>query len=133
MSTSLRSQLVRTSAAFPSAAFVSAAFTLAAFTLADPASSQICPDFGSQPVAAAIEAAPTSLGCNGAPGWPSWHLLTPAHREPMHHVGFTPGHAREVPRILVAYACTGWLVVPVLPVHVRTMGYVIDQPEEPCS
>lgn len=117
MTTSLRSPLVR---------------ALAVLALGAAASAQACPDFGSQPVAATIEAAPTSLGCAGAPGWPSWHLLTPAHREPMPHAGFTPGQAREMPRVLVAYACTGWLFVPVLPVQVVTMGYVIDQPETPC-
>jgi hypothetical protein len=92
-----------------------------------------CFDSGSAPVAASIEASPFLLGCSTAPTWPVWHLLTPGHRTPAPHPGFAPGQAQALPRFLVRYRCTGWLLLPVLPDHVRTMGYVIDQPEHPCG
>jgi hypothetical protein len=37
------------------------------------------------------------------------------------------------PRVIVLYRCTGFLLLPVVPVHVLTMGYVIDQPEIACA
>lgn len=92
-----------------------------------------CYHFGSHPVAASIEASPTVLGCATAPNWPHWHLFTPGHREPGPHRGFNPGQAHALPRILVAYRCTGFLLLPVVPAHVRTMGYVVDQPEYACA
>ena len=92
-----------------------------------------CFDRGSVPVAATIEPSPFVLGCSAAPSWPTWHLLTPGHRAPAPHPGFAPGDARGLPRLLVSYRCTGWLLVPVLPDRVRSMGYVIDQPEHPCA
>ncbi|MBM4061960.1 MAG: hypothetical protein FJ265_12825 [Planctomycetes bacterium] len=93
-----------------------------------------CPGFGSVPVPALVEAGPPLPSCPGCPpAWPLWHLFTPGHRAPAPHAGFRPGDARELPRLLVAYRCTGFLLVPVLPVRVRTMGYVIDQPEAPCG
>ena len=92
-----------------------------------------CFHFGSTPIAATWEAGPIPLGCNGAPTWPSWHLFTPAHRAPSPHAGFNPGSATPRPRVIVLYRCTGFLLLPVVPVHVRTMGYVIDQPEIACS
>jgi hypothetical protein len=85
------------------------------------------------PVAAAVQAGPPLAGCAAAAGWPAFHLLTPAHRAPAPHTGFAPGDARELPRLLVAYRCTGFLLVPIVPIRVRTMGYVIDQPEHPCG
>ncbi|HEX6810143.1 MAG TPA: hypothetical protein VF384_00845 [Planctomycetota bacterium] len=92
-----------------------------------------CADFGSTPVAATFEAGPIPLGCTGAPHWPSWHLFTPAHRAPSPHPGFHPGSASPRPRVIVVYRCTGFLLLPVVPVGVHTMGYVIDQPEIACS
>ncbi len=92
-----------------------------------------CHHRGSRPVPASVEASPFPLGCPAAPTWPYWHLFTPAHREPAVHTGFDPGSAEERKRVLVAYQCTGLLLVPVVPVHVRAMGYVIDQPEIACS
>jgi hypothetical protein len=92
-----------------------------------------CYDFGSVPVAASCEPCPAALGCAGAPQWPLWHLLTPAHRQPAPHAGFGPGDAAARQRLLVEYRCTPFLLLPVVPVRVRTMGYVIDQPEIPCA
>ena len=92
-----------------------------------------CPDFGSTPVAASVTASPLPLRCPVAADWPQWHLLTPGHRAPAPHPGFTPGDARALPRLLVRYRCTGWLLVPVVPAGVAFSGYVIDQPERPCS
>lgn len=92
-----------------------------------------CFDFGSVPVAASWQASPSSLGCGTLPNWPQWHLFTPAHRAPAPHVGFAPRDARELPRILVHYRCTGLLLIPVVVDRVRYMGYVIDQPEVPCG
>ena len=91
-----------------------------------------CYHFGSTPQPAQLEASPFPLGCPGATQWPSWHLWTPAHREPGPHQGFAPGNASELPRWLVHWRCTGWLLLPVVPDRLRTMGYVIDQPEMPC-
>jgi len=92
-----------------------------------------CHHRGSRPVPATVEASPFPLGCPAAPTWPYWHLFTPAHREPAVRIGFDPGSAEAKKRMLVAYQCTGLLLVPVVPVHVRAMGYVIDQPEIACS
>jgi hypothetical protein len=92
-----------------------------------------CFDFGSHPQPALLEVAPFALGCAAAPTWPSWHLWTPAHREPGPHVGFAPGNAVELPRWLVHWRCTGWLLLPVVPDRIRSLGYVIDQPEQPCG
>lgn len=91
-----------------------------------------CPDFGSLPMPATITPSPLPLGCAAAPMAPQWHLLTPPHRAPGAHTGFTPGNAHALPRLLVRYRCTGFLLLPVVPIEVRTMGYVLDQPEYPC-
>jgi len=91
-----------------------------------------CFHFGSHFVPAAVVAAPMTLGCAGAPDWPAWHLLVPAHHEPGPHQGFAPGNATARPCLLVAWRCTGFLLLPVLPWRVTTNGYVIDQPETPC-
>lgn len=98
-----------------------------------PLPAQTCFHFGSTPVPATVQPGPLLAGCPAAAGWPAWHLWTPPHRAPAPHAGFAPGDARELPRVLVAYRCTGFLLVPVVPVQVRTMGYVIDQPESPCA
>ncbi|MEO6597653.1 MAG: hypothetical protein ABIP94_23155 [Planctomycetota bacterium] len=92
-----------------------------------------CYHFGSTPMAATWEASPGLLDCAAAPSWPQWHLFTPAHRAPGPHQGFNPGNAQARPRVLIAYRCTGFLLVPVVPVHIRWMGYVIDQPEIACA
>jgi hypothetical protein len=92
-----------------------------------------CPGFGSLPMPATITASPVPLGCTAAPNAPQWHLLTPGHRQPAPHAGFTPGNAHALPQLLVRYRCTGLLLVPVLPIGIRTMGYVLDQPEYPCA
>lgn len=98
-----------------------------------PVRAQACPDQGSVPTPARVEASPLPLGCAAAQGWPQWHLFTPAHRAPAPHAGFTPGNAAAHPRILVAWRCTGWLLVPVVPTHLTTMGYVLDRTETPCA
>jgi len=98
-----------------------------------PLFAQVCANAGSLPRAASVEAGPFALGCAGAPQWPCWHLLTPAHREPAPHVGFRPGNASAWPRVLVSYQCTGWLLVPVVPTGIATMGYVLDRGEQACS
>ena len=93
---------------------------------------QSCPNFGSQLVPASWSAAPVSLACPGGGAWPAWLLFTPRHRAPTPHMGFRPGTARERPALLLRYACTGFLFKPVALVRVRTMGYVVDMPEESC-
>lgn len=97
------------------------------------ARAQACYGIGSVSLPAAVQAGPSLLACPNAPNWPVWHLWTPGHRAPAPHPGFNPGNARELPRLLVTYRCTGFLLVPILPAHVRTLGYVIDQPEVPCD
>jgi len=92
-----------------------------------------CYHFGSMPRPATWERSPSLLGCTNAPAWPDWHLFTPAHRAPAPHAGFNPGNAHELPRVIVLYRCTGYLLVPVVIVRVRTMGWVIDQPEIACA
>jgi hypothetical protein len=100
---------------------------------ADTLRAQTCYHQGSMPVPAQLVASPLPLGCPGAPDWPAWHLFTPAHRAPAPHAGFNPGDACPLPRLIVVYHCTGLLLLPVLPVRVHTMGYVIDQPELACA
>lgn len=97
------------------------------------APAQGCPGQGSLPRAAQWEPAPFALGCAQAPGWPAWHLRTPAHREPAPRPGFAPGDATALPRWLVTWRCTGWLLLPVVPQSLATMGYVLDRPELPCG
>lgn len=92
-----------------------------------------CSGFGSTPVPASITDAPLPLGCRTAPTAPQWRLFTPAHRQPAPHAGYDPGNAHALPRLIVRYRCTGLLLVPVVPVGIRTMGYVIDQPEYACA
>lgn len=94
---------------------------------------QTCWHQGSVPMPAQVDVAPTTLGCAGAAQWPHWHLFTPAHREPAPHAGFNPGNAQALPCVLVSWRCTGWLLVPVLPAGVQTMGYVVDRPEHACG
>ena len=101
--------------------------------LAPTARAQSCYDFGSHPIAASVTPGPVLPPCPGAPGWPAFHLWTPAHREPGGHPGYAPGDAVELPRWLVTWRCTGFLLVPVVPRQVRTMGYVLDQPEFVCG
>lgn len=109
-------------------------FGCAAVATAQRAAAQTpCYDLGSVWRPAAWEASPALLGCAQAPNWPAWHLFTPPHREPMPMPGYNPGNATALPRMIVRYACTGLLLVPVVPVQVRTMGYVIDQPRLACA
>jgi hypothetical protein len=35
--------------------------------------------------------------------------------------------------VIVRYRCTGLLLLPVLPVSIRTSGYVLDQAEHACA
>ena len=101
--------------------------------LARPTVAQVCPAYGSTPIAATWTPAPVSLGCLGAPAWPQWHLYTPRHRAPnAHRPGFRPGVARQRGALLVPYACTGLLLAPIALQRVRVMGYVVDLPEHPC-
>jgi hypothetical protein len=92
-----------------------------------------CYHFGSVPTAAQWQRSPTLLACPHAPTWPEWHLFTPAHRAPAPHTGFNPGNAVELPRLIVTWRCTGFLFAPVVIDRVRTMGYVVDQPELACA
>ncbi|MFY9345842.1 MAG: hypothetical protein WAT39_25345 [Planctomycetota bacterium] len=114
----------------PSFLAVAAACTFAAALAPLPA--QTCWGQGSVPVAASIEPGPLLLGCAASPGWPQWHLFTPAHRAPAPHPGFNPGDATARSRLLVAYRCTGFLLVPVVPVRITVMGYVLDRDEIAC-
>lgn len=97
------------------------------------APAQACPGQGSLPRAARLEPAPFALGCAQAPVWPAWHLWTPPYREPASRPGFTPGDATALPRWFVTWRCTGWLLLPVAPQSLATMGYVLDRPEWPCG
>jgi hypothetical protein len=92
-----------------------------------------CPHFGSTPVPATVTDSPVPLDCRMAPHAPQWRLFTPGHREPAPHAGYEPGNAHALPQVIVRYRCTGLLLVPVLPAGIRTMGYVIDQPEHLCA
>ncbi|GAB4137882.1 MAG: hypothetical protein Fur0037_03300 [Planctomycetota bacterium] len=90
-----------------------------------------CLQQGSEMVGAQIESGPL-LGCSAAPSWPYWHLVTPPHRAVVPKSGFTQGTARMLPRLFVHWRCTGFLLLPVLPDRIRTMGYVFDVEEVPC-
>jgi hypothetical protein len=92
-----------------------------------------CSGFGSMPVPATVTASPLPLGCSTAPLAAQWQLFTPGHRAPAPHPGFDPGHAHALPRVIVRYRCTGLLLLPVLPVSIRTSGYVLDQAEHACA
>lgn len=104
-------------------------FLLAGATAA--ARAQHCPNQGTQLRAATVESGP-ALGCAGASAAPSWHLLVPPHRAVVPKVGFRQGDARAVPRLLVRYRCTGWLLFPVALDGVAVSGYVLDVDEAPC-
>lgn len=99
--------------------------------LASAARAQVCYDRGCAPVAAFWEAGP-DMGCAQAPGWPWWHMHTPEHHVLVAKPGFRPGDTRALPRILIAYRCTGWLLLPVVVDRVRVMGQVLDTAERPC-
>ncbi len=92
-----------------------------------------CYGLGSTLRPAQWEASPALLGCAQAPQWPAWHLFTPPHRELTPMPGFNPGDATALPRVIVRYACTGFLLLPVVPVEVRAMGYVVDTPRIACA
>ena len=109
------------------------AVALSSISFAAAVAQTTCPHLGSTPIAASWTSSPLPLGCPAAPAWPAWHLFTPAHRAPVVHPGFAPRNAIALPRLLIAYQCTGFFLLPVVPVHVRTMGYVIDRPETPCA
>lgn len=91
-----------------------------------------CRDQGSQLVPMTRDSGPL-LGCAGAPSWPYWHLWTPPHREVVQKPGFVQGDAHALPRLFVHYRCTGFLLLPVVPDQVRTMGYVLDVDEQRCA
>lgn len=91
-----------------------------------------CYGFGSVPTPSSWQAGPPLQSCPFAPNHPAWRLYTPGHRAPAPHPGFNPGDAWPLPRVIVTYRCTGLLLVPIVPSRIRTMGYVIDQPEMPC-
>ena len=91
-----------------------------------------CYGFGSIPTPSNWQAGPMLQSCPFAPNHPAWWLYTPGHRAPAPHPGFHPGDAWPLPRVIVTYRCTGFLLVPIVPNRIRTMGYVIDQPELPC-
>ena len=108
--------------------------SLAALALAAGGEAQsLCYHLGSVPTAAQWQRSPTLLSCPNAPNWPEWHLFTPAHRAPAPRTGFNPGNAQALPRVIVTWRCTGLLFVPVVVDRVRTMGYVVDQPEIACT
>ncbi len=102
-----------------------------ALFLAPLAAQSGCPDFGGHPTPARWEAAPFAA-CAGA-SVPAWHLFTPAHRAPGPRLGRAPRDARELPRLFVTYRCTGLWWLPAVPDRVRTLGYVIDQPDDACA
>ena len=111
--------------------FRAVALTLISFSTA--VAQATCHHLGSLPIAASLDVSPVPLGCSGAPSWPAWHLLTPPHRAPAPHQGFNPGNALALPRVLVEYRCSGFLLLPVVIARVRTMGYVIDRAEHACA
>jgi hypothetical protein len=91
-----------------------------------------CPDQGTDLVPATWEAGPL-LGCTASAAWPYWHLYTPEHRTVVSRPGFRQGDAREVPRLLVHYRCTGFWLVPVVVDRIRVMGQVLDVEQLPCT
>jgi hypothetical protein len=105
---------------------------LAASLLAASVHAQLpCWNQGSDLLPAAWEAGPV-LGCAASPAWPYWHLYTPEHRAVVSRPGYRQGEARELPRLLVHYRCTGFWLVPVVIDRVRVMGQVLDVAQEAC-
>lgn len=92
---------------------------------------QFCPDQGSMLQPARLEAGPEQH-CSGAPGWPHWHLYTPPFRAVVPRRGMQQGPVRAVPRLLLRWRCTGYLLLPVVIAQVRTMGFELDVAEEAC-
>lgn len=90
-----------------------------------------CTNQGSELRALAVVAGPP-LGCLGALDQPAWHHVLPAHRAVVPKAGFRQGEARELPCLLLQWRCTGWLLVPAVPLRLRTLGYVLDVAEVPC-
>lgn len=91
-----------------------------------------CPDFGGFATPARWDDAPFSLQC-GVAAPPVWRLYTPPHRAPGAKPGHAPRDATALPRLLVAYRCTGLWWLPFVPDQLRRMGYVVDQPDAPCT
>lgn len=91
-----------------------------------------CGGQGSARTAATWERGP-GLQCSPAPTAVAWHLFTPAHRQVVAKQGFRQGDAQALPRILISWRCTGWLFAPVAVDRIRTMGYVLDVAEVPCT
>jgi hypothetical protein len=91
-----------------------------------------CPDFGGHPLAGNVVPAPFALVC-GPVAAPAWRLYVPPHRAPGAKPGFAPDDARALPCVLVTYRCTGWWWLPHAPARLRTMGYVLDQPDRACA
>lgn len=90
-----------------------------------------CTHQGSERMPLAVVTGPP-LGCAEAADWPAWHHLLPAHRAVVPKVDFHQGEARALPCLLLQWRCTGWLLVPVAPLRLRTLGYVLDVAEVPC-
>lgn len=90
-----------------------------------------CAHQGSEPRSLEVQTGPR-LSCAGAPHWPAWHYMLPAHRAVVPKPGFHQGEARAFPCVILQWRCTGWLLVPVAPLAVRTLGYVLDVAETPC-
>ena len=85
-----------------------------------------CPDLGAAWNAGRLESGPP-LACG-----PAWHLWTPPHCAPVPRAGYTRRVCREVPRLLVRYACTGSVLMPLRIVEAKTLGTVLDAREERC-
>lgn len=93
---------------------------------------QWCPNFGGHAEPARIVHAPFTVSC-GTANPPAWTMFVPAHRAPGRKPGFAPGNACELPCLLVTWRCTGLWLLPYAPATVRTMGYVVDQPDGVCG
>ncbi len=87
-----------------------------------------CPDQGARLVHGFWEEGPP-LPCGGEP---AWRLYTPPHREVVERIGYRQGRAREVPRILIRYQCTGLSIWPRRLAEIKTLGYVLDVSQRRC-
>jgi len=111
--------------------FFAAALLFAAASPSQQSSQDACANFGGHPTPSRCTVSPFEQDCGGSPT-PLWRLFAPAHRAPGPRTGHEPGDARPLPCLLVTYRCTGLWWLPSVPDRVRTMGYVVDQPDRAC-
>ena len=92
-----------------------------------------CPHRGSRWVAARWTEGPPLSGGRAASHAPAWRIYTPAHREVVPRRGHRIARTRQLPCVLVRYACTGLWLHPIVLQSEQTIGYVTDAVDIRCG